>query len=77
MFIRTTYLWFALPTEADGNDSQDGGGAEVGSGRNLPTFVSLNKPKCDPWTHHNQRKRSVDLKKEVAGAWNKTGDSST
>ena len=54
-------LRFGLPSEANGDDSQDSGGSQLCSGRRLLPFLCLDQPESDPGTHDNDVEWNINL----------------
>ena len=55
------HLRFGLPSEADGDNSQDSRGSQLCSGRCLLALLCLDEPECDPGTHDDDVQGNVDL----------------
>ena len=55
-------LRFGLPSEANGDDSQDSCGAQLCSSGRLLAFLCLDQPERDPGTHDNDVQGNIDLR---------------
>ena len=62
--VTVTHLGLGLAAEPDGDDGQDGGGAQLGPGGGLLPLVSLDQPEGDPGGHHDDVQGDVHLQRE-------------
>ena len=61
MIVTVTHLGLGLAAEPDGDDGEDGGGAQLGPGWGLLPLVGLDQPEGDPGGHHDDVQRDVHL----------------
>ena len=54
-------LRLGLASEPYRDNGQDCSGSQLGPGRSFLTLVSLDQPKCDPRTHHDDVQGNIHL----------------